>query len=597
MKHIRPLLSLSLLAIAIAASGCNQNSSVKYDGGMFEEATITASPTAYSFPNTAVGEQSAQAKFTLLNIGFEATGPVSHVIDGSPEFLITASTCGQPLGYQGTCEVAVVFKPITAGPNKSARLIATATPGKMFTVLLSASSMSSSSGRLDPTVYDFFPAVAIPAPGDTQQVMYPVSTPFTVTNTGGAIVGPISAVIDGNDAGDFAIASNNCDTLNPMASCTLTVRFKPTTSGPKSANLNVDIPGLKLPPAALSGIGAEPAKISLSPTSQNFGMIPIGMKSAFSFDVTNTGGADAGKINVSLEGLNISEFMVQPDASCNEALKPNFTCSITVTFTPTLIGTKAASLRVTASPGGLAKSELTAAAITNVGTGQIVLSSPSPDPFGTVTIGDTSTGFFIVENRGTMAAGKVMPTISGSSATEFTVVDNGCPDKLDSAQQCPITVRFNPQVVGTRTSNLQVTAIPGGFASLVLRGTSVAGAQLRISPFSRQFSDRVIGSTSNVQTQTFTVTNIGTGITGPLMVAIESVDPTHASSFELFGANDCQGQALLQGRTCRVDVRFLPKLRGYLSATLAVTATPGGVVRGTMTGRGCQGSVSTTNCQ
>src|SRR6185436_17453908 len=80
MKYIRPLLSLSLLAIAIVGSGCNQTSSTKYDGG-FDEATITISPTAYSFPNTALGETSPAGKFTLTNIGLEPTGPVAHVIE------------------------------------------------------------------------------------------------------------------------------------------------------------------------------------------------------------------------------------------------------------------------------------------------------------------------------------------------------------------------------------------------------------------------------------------------------------------------------------------------------------------------------------
>ena len=41
MKYIGSLLSsVSLLAIAIVGSGCNQTSSAKYDGG-FEPATLT----------------------------------------------------------------------------------------------------------------------------------------------------------------------------------------------------------------------------------------------------------------------------------------------------------------------------------------------------------------------------------------------------------------------------------------------------------------------------------------------------------------------------------------------------------------------------
>jgi hypothetical protein len=582
MKYIGSLFSLSLLAITISGSGCNQTSSVKYDGG-FEEATITVSPTAYTFPNTALGQMSTAVKFTLINIGFEPTGPVSHVIDGSSEFAITGSTCGQPLAYQGTCDVAVLFRPVTSG-QKSGRLTATATPGKTFTVLLSGNSQQDASGRLDPTVYDFFPAVAIPAPGDTNPQMPPVSTPFTVTNTGGTIIGPISPVIDGADAGDFAVASNNCSTLNPMASCTLTVRFKPTTSGPKTASLNVEIPGLKLPSATLSGIGSEAAKITLSPTSQSFGTIPLGMRSAFSFDVTNVGGADTGKIGVSLEGLNISEFTVQPDASCNEALKPNFTCSITVTFVPTLAGAKTASLRVTSSPGGLAKADLTANAMSASTSGMLSVSSPAPDPFGTVAVGESSSGFFVVENKGMVQAGKVMPSISGSNSTEFVVTDNGCPDKLDAGGQCSITVRFTPQLSGRRTANLQVTAFPGGFATLPLSGNAAATVSLLISPTTRNFGSRAVGNQAGtIQEFQVRISGTITTMTGPLTVVVEGAD---APNFQIV-YNECQNTTLYQSRTsCRVGLRFVPVSMGQKTASLTATATPGGVARATLYGNG-----------
>jgi len=136
----------------------------------------------------------------------------------------------------------------------------------------------------------------------------------------------------------------------------------------------------------------------------------------------------------------------------------------------------------------------------------------------------------------------------------------------------------------------------GGYAVLPLVGNAT-GAQPHITPQSRTFSDRVIGSTSNIQTQSFTVTNSGTAATGPLAVSIESADANSASSFELFGVNDCANVALLPGHTCRVDVRFLPKVRGFLNANLLVQGQPGGAVRATMVGRGCEGSVSSANCQ
>jgi len=580
MKYISAPLSLSLLAVALVGTGCNQSSGTKLDAGgptIFDEATITVAPTAFTFPDLTIGDTGQPQKFTLTNIGLESSGPVSHVIDGSSEFVITGSTCGQPLGYMATCDVSVSFRPVVAGNNKMARLIVAANPGKMFVVLLNASARIPSSVRLAPTVFDFN---TVPIASPTGPQAMPQVGTFTVTNAGGDVVGPFSATIEGADAGDFAISDNSCEgsLLQASGMCSISVRFKPLTAGTKSATLTVTGgANLKLPPATLTGTGLELAKLSLNPTSQTFGMVPLGMKSAFSFDVTNEGGSPTGKVSVSLEGMNFTEFTVATDPSCDQPLEPMVSCGITVTFSPTLAGTKTASLLVAASPGGFVKAELSATAITSLG--QISLTSPSPDPFGTVTVGESSTGFFVVENKGNAAAGKVMPSVSGSSSNEFVVMDNSCPDKLDPSQQCGLTVRFTPQFIGNRTANLQVNSLPGGFATLPMRGNAVASAQLRVTPQSRNFSDRVIGSTSNIQTQTFIITNTGTGSTGPLGISIEALDPTHVTSFELFGINDCMNMPLTQNRTCRVDVRFLPKVRGFLSANLVIMSNPGGTVR------------------
>jgi hypothetical protein len=562
-------------------------------GGVFPEATLVASPTAYAFSDTTVGNDSAPVKFVATNLSFEPTGPISHVIDGSSsaEFVITGSTCGQPLAYMATCEVTVVFRPVSAGSGKSARLTFAANPGKMFTVLLNGTALSPSNARLTPAVYAF-PSVSVPlGPSATSPKMM-----FTVANNSGSPLGPLAVSLRSALGDDFLIDASACQgmMLPSNATCDVTVYFTPKTVGAKTATLVVAAGAVELT-ALLSGTGVDAAKLTLTPTSQSFGMVPVGMKSAFAFDVTNTGGATSGKLTLTLEGMNFTEFTTQAGPSCDLPLEPSVSCQIVVTFAPTLAGSKTAALRVAASPGGFAKADLTATAVTSLS--QITLTSPSPDPFGTVTVGETSTGFFVVENKGTAATGKTMPSISGSNATEFVVQDNACPDMLQPAQQCGITVRFTPLFVGRRTANLQVDAAPGGFATLPIGGNAIANGQLSITPQSRTFSDRVIGSTSNIQTQSFTIRNLGAGSTGPLAVSIESVAPDQASSFELFGVNDCSNMALTQNRTCRVDVRFLPKVRGFSSANLLVQGTPGGAARASMTGRGCQGSVTNANCQ
>src|SRR4051812_39629694 len=192
MEYTFARVTLSLLVVGFVGGGCNQSSTTKLDGGVnFEEATLTVSPTAYSFPDLMIGDTSPAQKFQLTNIGFESTGPVSHVIEGSTEFVITGSTCGQPLTYNQSCEVSVEFRPVNSGV-KMARLTVAANPGKTFSVLLNANARVPSSVRLTPTVFDFntVPVFSATGPQTTPQV-----GTFTVTNSGGDVTGPFSATV------------------------------------------------------------------------------------------------------------------------------------------------------------------------------------------------------------------------------------------------------------------------------------------------------------------------------------------------------------------------------------------------------------------
>jgi hypothetical protein len=540
-----------------------------------EEALLVASPTAYSFPAVVIGEESPAAPFVATNLGVEATGPISHVIDGSNEFVVTSSTCGQPLLQQRTCEARVVFKPITAG-QKQARLIFLASPGKMFTVLLVGTAQQPAGVRLAPTVYDF-PTTAIPTPANPLP-MSPMAT-FTVTNHGGQPAGPVSVQLTG---ADFAIADNACEgaVLMPQATCAIQVRFRPTTAGPRTGTLEAKVPGLQVPPAALSGIGGEAARIAVQPADHGFGSLQVGQKSVFTFDVTNEGGAEAGKLAFVLEGMNITEFSAAGDPACDVPLGPGASCGVTVTFAPTIPGTKTASLRVAGSPGGFVKVGLTGMAF--AANGQLSLTSPSPDPFGTVAVGTSTNGFFMVENKGLTSVGMVLASISGGTAGEFTVTDNACPASLAPGAQCGLTVKFSPQLSGRRTANLQITALPGGFATLPLSGNATAGDGISVSPTSRNFGARPVGSQTGL-VQELTVRFFGPSTTGPLSVGVEGAD---GDNFQVT-LNDCQGTTLSPARpTCRVGVRFVPLSAGQKSASLRATALPGGTARASLLGQG-----------
>ncbi len=91
--------------------------------------------------------------------------------------------------------------------------------------------------------------------------LHSASAPTTVTATdAGTGVLRLAAAVTGSNAGDFSIASNGCagHTLLSGASCSLTVVFNASASGPRQAQLSfaTNAPGAQ-PVLALTGTGAS----------------------------------------------------------------------------------------------------------------------------------------------------------------------------------------------------------------------------------------------------------------------------------------------------------------------------------------------------
>jgi hypothetical protein len=106
---------------------------------------------------------------------------------------------------------------------------------------------------------------------------------------------------------------------------------------------------------------------------------------------------------------------------------------------------------------------------------------------------------------------------------------------------------------------------------------------LSARPMTVNFQNEDVGG---LDTATVTVSNNGPGTSGPLAVALQGAD---VDSFGLFGP-PCAGETLAPSgsgplaSTCGQNVFFSPTKPGPLSATLVVTASPGGSVTVTLRG-------------
>jgi len=211
----------------------------------------TLIPTTQDFGSTPINFASAPQTFTLTN---NSTFPInSPMITTTGPFNITSSTCAS-IPANGSCTIVVTFTPTAVGPatgtlsaaagatNLLANLTGTGTPDLQFSI------PNLTFGNLD--------VGATSAPQT-----------FTVTNIAAGPVGVSGIVIASTPAGDFSYTTT-CpilpNRLAAGASCTDTVFFQPTTTGPITGTLSVASTGVT--PSTLTGNGID-FTIAATPTS------------------------------------------------------------------------------------------------------------------------------------------------------------------------------------------------------------------------------------------------------------------------------------------------------------------------------------------
>ncbi len=537
-------------------------------GTALAKGALAISPTSHDFGAVPVGTATADSTFTITNTGGAPTGALAAHFSGANAalFTLTSDACtGMMLAPAASCVVHARFAPDAIGA-KSASLDVTGSPGGTTASSLGGTAIAPGALVITPSPRDFGSVVVGASSADVT---------FTVTNSGAAATGVPAIALAGGDAAHFAIASTGCTAaLAGGATCDVKVHFTPTTAGAKNALLGAAATPGGMATATLTATGLAPAVLAIAPTPQDFGTVVLGSSSAdVAFTVTNSGGVASGVPSVSLGGANASELAITTNG-CTAAVAPGASCTVKVRFTPTGAGAKSATLDVSASPGGAASATLSGNALT---PGQLSISPPSAG-FGSLLIGNVSASTsFTVTNSGGAATGVPVVSITGTDASQFEIVTNGCTAAIPGGGTCSISARFHPSVTGAKSAGLTVTASPGGAASAGLSGTGLGPAQLTIGPSNQGYGTLVVGAVSG--DTTFTVTNTGGVASGAPVVSIGGAD---AGQFGI-SSNGCT-TPLGAGATCSVLVHFAPTTPGGKNALLGVSASPGGNASATLSG-------------
>jgi len=157
----------------------------------------------------------------------------------------------------------------------------------------------------------------------------------TLTNIGNATLSVTTVTADG----DFSQTNGCSTTLAPGTSCTISLTFSPTTSGPFTGTLTIGDNALTSPQVvALSGTGTY---VSVSPASLNFGNQTQHTTSlSQSVTLTNYGASALAITSITATG----EF--EEGNSCGTSLAGGASCTINVTFSPVGAGSLAGTITV-----------------------------------------------------------------------------------------------------------------------------------------------------------------------------------------------------------------------------------------------------------
>jgi hypothetical protein len=385
----------------------------------------------------------------------------------------------------------------------------------------------------------------------------------TLTNGNATAITISSISFSGANPGDFSIFTKTCGTtLAAGASCTANILFGPTATGTRTATLNFnDSDGSSPQTIALTGLGAAPSNVTVSPTGLTFAGTVVGSSGASQSVTLSNGLTTTVTISgIAITGANASDFTI-PGTTCGASLAAAANCSATVVFKPTAAGARTATLTFTDSATNSPQ------AVTLSGTGLAATSTATVSP-SSLTFAGTSVGSGSASQSVTLSNGPAVITlnsiaITGANAADFTISASTCTASLAASGTCSVSVSFKPGAVGTRTATLSFTNTATNSPQTVAlsgTGTGTTG-NASVSPASISWAAVAIGNKGGQKVATLT-----NGNTTPITLGSITFSGASPGDFSVF-SKTC-GTTLAAGASCTANIVFGPTATGTRTALL-----------------------------
>ena len=302
-----------------------------------------------------------------------------------------------------------------------------------------------------------------------------------------------------------------------------------------------------------SGTGS-PA-VSLTPATLTFPAQLIGSTSASkAVTLKNTGTAPLNLLSLSTSGG------YSQTNSCGSSVAAGASCTINVSFSPTVPG---------ATPGALTVVDNVASSpqvVSFTGTGAAPLTfTPASLAFGTAAVGTTSAAktVTLTNNLSTLL------NLGFSATGNYNVAGSGtkpCGATLAAKATCTLSATFQPTANGAIAGALLLTNnVAYSPQTVALSGTGSGGgiASLTFAPASLTFAAQLVGTTSAAKAAT--VTNSSASA-----VTINSLSAAGNYTAAGSGTTPCGG-SLAAGAKCTFTVTFTPSMNGTVKGSVSIS--------------------------
>jgi hypothetical protein len=442
-------------------TGSGGTQTVLLSGSGLAPATDSLIPSSLTFPNTPEGWLSPAQTVTVTNTGdlplesilFSVSSPNGQFLIAGSSSGSSTGTCTSTLAAHSSCGISVQFAPTQLGAIAGTLTISDGM--RTQTVPLSGTGVLPPALGVNPASLTF---------GSQTPLVASAPQAVTVTNTGGATLAGPSWNLIGAGAGSFSVSAPTCGaTLAAAASCVLQVVFTPQTTGGSAATLVISSssPGVAAVNVSLAGASQAASGLNVSPSALSFAaVLPGGTSAPQTVTISNSSAYAIPDLTIGAsQGFSWTQY------TCVGPLAPGASCTVGVSFSPTVSGAATGTLAVNSA------SIATTATVALSGTGAVAPSiqvSATSIGFLQTGVGQSSSPITLtITNQGTVGS---VTGLTLTATAGFTLVENTCSATLAAGASCTVGVEFTPQSAGAASGNLTIAATGIPSQTVALQG-------------------------------------------------------------------------------------------------------------------------------